>query len=113
MLIDFDTRCLCWCGRRQRGFGFAPRRHDPITWACSPECSKMSAKARFMDHDLDRYEELALLAGGQEAGAYLEQIGKTDLALLTPEEWESFLRLVLIGYADRMREQIGSYQPSS
>ena len=66
-----------------------------------------------MDHDLDRYEELALQAGGQEAGAYLEQIGKTDLALLTPEEWESFLRLVLIGYADRMREQIGSYQPSS
>ena len=111
MLIDFDVRSLCWCGRRQRGYGYAARKHDPITWACSPECSEMSARARFMSHDLDRYEELALQAGGRSAGAYLEEIGKTDLALLTPEEWEAFLRLVLIGYSDRMRELLGSYEP--
>ena len=111
MLIDFDLRSLCWCGRRQRGYGYAARRHDPITWACSPECSKVSARARSMAHDLDRYEELALQAGGRSAGAYLEEIGKTDLARLTPLEWESFLRLVLIGYADAMRELIRMDRP--
>ena len=32
----------------------------------------------------------AVLKGGEVAGQYLDSIGKTDLASLTPDEWLAF-----------------------
>jgi hypothetical protein len=49
-------------------------------------------------------EEDALEAASQTAGEFLESIGKTDLAQLEREEWESLIESVVTGYADRLRE---------
>ena len=38
------------------------------------------------------------LKSGKAGGAYLESIGKTDLAKLTKEEWLNFLTLILEEY---------------
>lgn len=49
-------------------------------------------------------EQDALEVAGQMAGEFLDSIGKTDLAQLTVEEWESLLESVVTGYTDRLRE---------
>jgi hypothetical protein len=38
----------------------------------------------------DEYELGAVLEAGRGAGGYLDEIGKTDLALLRAEEWRDF-----------------------
>lgn len=35
----------------------------------------------------DEYELGAMLEAGRSAGGYLDEIGKTDLAVLSAEEW--------------------------
>lgn len=35
-------------------------------------------------------DEAAALLGGRHAGEYLDEIGKSDLATLTREEWATF-----------------------
>jgi hypothetical protein len=49
-------------------------------------------------------EQDALEAASQTAGEYLESLGKTDLAQMEREEWESLIESVVTGYADRLRE---------
>jgi hypothetical protein len=49
-------------------------------------------------------EQEALEAASQTAGEFLESIGKTDLAQLEREEWESLIESVVTGYSDRLRE---------
>lgn len=43
---------------------------------------------------LSKIEKEALFVGGEAGGAYLDHIGKSDLATLTGEEWFEFLRIV-------------------
>lgn len=43
-----------------------------------------------MSDPVFRIDERAILKGGDVAGQYLDDIGKTDLAKLTPEEWTTF-----------------------
>ncbi len=56
--------------------------------------------------ELDRYEQRARDAAGERAGAFLDAIGKTDLATLTPEEWATFLQQVLVGFEDELRRML-------
>jgi len=44
------------------------------------------------------WEITAALYGGEMGGEYLEEIGKTDLRTLTPEEWSTFLQVVCSNY---------------
>lgn len=37
------------------------------------------------------------LEGGNAAGAYLDQCGKTDIAALTPDQWRTFCILLVNG----------------
>jgi Family of unknown function (DUF6511) len=60
--------------------------------------------------DPTRNEMEAMRAGGDAGGAFLDEIGKTDLALLTGEEWETFLTRVIGGYCETLRQ---SAQPLS
>jgi hypothetical protein len=55
---------------------------------------------------LDAFEIGAALEAGSQAGAYLEEIGKTDLAALSPDEWRSFLRRIVVGYEHALRRKI-------
>jgi hypothetical protein len=55
--------------------------------------------------ELSETETRALIDGGNEGGAYLDSIGKTDLAALSQEEFQAFLRAVLDGFGGSMRRQ--------
>ena len=48
--------------------------------------------------DVFRIDRNAVLRAGDMAGQYLDEIGKTDLATLTSQEWEAFLFRV-VGHA--------------
>jgi hypothetical protein len=55
---------------------------------------------------LDAYEIGAALEAGNEAGAFLDEIGKTDMATLDGDEWREFLRRVIVGFENSMRRKI-------
>ena len=49
-----------------------------------------------MAKDLEKFERIALEKAGALGGRYLEGIGKTDMSVLTEEEWNG------LGLADSM-----------
>ena len=50
-------------------------------------------------HEID-----ALLAASPAGGEYLEKLGKTDLAVLTEDEWMGFIEAVVTAFQDRMAQ---------
>ena len=52
-------------------------------------------------------EEAAMAAGGDDAGEYLESLGKSDLATLTQPEWRQLIEIVVTGYCNTLRELAG------
>jgi hypothetical protein len=55
---------------------------------------------------LDVYEDRAIEAGSEEAGAYLDGLGKSDLADLEKHEWLEIGRRWLVGYAEAMQKMM-------
>ena len=53
-------------------------------------------------------EQAAITYGGKMAGEYLDSLGKTDLAILTVEEWQTLLTCIVGGYCDRLCELAAS-----
>ena len=53
--------------------------------------------------ELDAIEHEAMIQGGEAAGNYLDEIGETDLAKLSREQWLEFLRRLLTGYECTLR----------
>ena len=49
-------------------------------------------------------ETTPMVEGGKAGGAYLESFGRTDLALLTEDEWDTFVEVIVTGYCDYLRE---------
>ena len=49
-------------------------------------------------------EIAAMVAGGEAGGEYLESLGRTDLALLTEHEWDTFVEAIVTGYCDHLCE---------
>jgi hypothetical protein len=45
-------------------------------------------------------DEFKLESVSDDAGQYLDALGKTDLATLTRDEWMGFLRTVIIAYQE-------------
>jgi len=52
-----------------------------------------------------------MLEGGRSAGGYLDEIGKTDLQLLSREEWREFLFRMLTGYEQALRQKLTNNEP--
>ena len=52
-------------------------------------------------------EQAAMAAGGDAAGAYLESLGRSDLATLSQPEWRQLIEIVVTGYCDTLRELAG------
>lgn len=97
------SRACCNCKRETlRGLTFHER---DICTACAPFAGVVPMIATT---DL---ESAALAAGGDQAGQYLDEIGKTDLATLTGDEWGAFLAKVLEGYSTHMREAAAAAPP--
>jgi hypothetical protein len=53
---------------------------------------------------LDKHEEVAADKASKWAGAYLDEIGKTDLSSLNLIEWKEFRRRMIVGFSDAIRE---------
>ena len=48
-------------------------------------------------------EKAAFVQGGEMGGEYLDSIGKTDLEALEPDEWLTFVEVLVTGYCDHLR----------
>ena len=101
---------LCGVCRRRAttGLGWAGRQGKPVMWLCdSPECGQSARSVYEMPQStLDAYEQTARNEAGDLAGAYLDGIGKTDLASLTETEWRAFLDQVVVGFEASLRRQL-------
>lgn len=74
---------------------------EPLHQFCSKECA-MAYMTR--GAPLARHEEDAIRKGGDAAGAYLDSLGKTDLASMTPEEWRRFCEALFVATCDSLRK---------
>ena len=89
------------CRRRAVWLGYRPPESDrlPAIWLCDDEyCHAAAAGTYAMPKDI--------------AGGYLDEIGKTDLANLDPEQWREFLRRLLTGYERVLRRKIINDEPA-
>lgn len=94
------------CRRRaSTGCGWAGQQGKPILWLCDdPVCGAMARSVYEMPKDhLDAYEQRARDEAGDAAGAYLDGLGKSDLASLTQDEWRGFLDQVIVGFETALR----------
>jgi hypothetical protein len=116
VLKDYATKdpAVCAvCRRHAVALGYAPKRL-PLIWLCDNAGCHAAAKEvyRMPNAMLDDYEIGAVLEAGRDAGAYLDEIGKTDLAMLDPGEWREFLRLIVTGYEHALRRKILNGEPA-
>lgn len=78
---------------------------------CSPRCSEIFMVARAAEIELKTNERDAALAGGKQAGGYLDSLGKTDLADMTADEWAEFCAAMVKGYVSDLQKQAAEYVP--
>ena len=60
--------------------------------------------------DMTENEIQAIMHAGTPGGEYLDSIKKTDLAVLTEEEWYTFIECIVTGYQDKLFELNGKMQ---
>lgn len=106
-IFDAEPVCCGVCKRAATGIGYAPKQGKPILWLCDdPVCIGLGSKVFRMPKEMTQFEAFALSDAGEEAGAYLESVGKTDLAELNAEEWVTFLKTILFTFEKKMRERL-------
>ncbi len=88
------------CGRHAVGVGFS----NPPRWLCH-ECADILEHIKSVRR-FDAYELKARQGGVEAAGAYLKEIGKTDLAEFEAEEAEILCGRIWKGCADELRRVI-------
>lgn len=59
----------------------------------------------------DKTEQRAAQQASERIGSYLEQIGKTDLAAMTGEEWQGFLLHAFTCTAEEVRNIVAEEVP--
>jgi len=52
--------------------------------------------------DKDDDERAALQEAGQEAGAFVESLGRTDLAAWASQEWATLVEVIVTAYQDAL-----------
>lgn len=92
----------CPVCRRAGGEVTISYRDGPLAHVCSQECARIYVQAKGKI-DMERFEKDAAAKGGEEAGAYLDQIGKTDLADLTAEQWAEFCQIMFSATCNALR----------
>lgn len=61
--------------------------------------------------EFKRLEQIATVKGGEEAGQYLDEIGKFSLDKLTEAEWETFCYRLVAGYRYALHETLKNEAP--
>lgn len=91
----------CAVCRRSTHEGRALSTPDSLTHFCCDTC----IKAWIMrGPNIVQNERSAAIKGGEAAGVYLEEIGKTDLADMTEGEWAEFCTRLYVAACDALRE---------
>lgn len=111
--------CVCViCARPGVGLGFVKRgtrtaHKREILWLCDDqECWEIAAMiGTKKQKEFARLDGIASADGVDEAGAYLDTIGKTDLATLTREEWLEFGKRVVAGYRGALKGRLSTEAP--
>lgn len=111
-LQQFFGTCFI-CTRRHDNLAHAPYQRAPLKWVCWPCLTVVDIKKAYHmpTRQLDQYERQALEDGGNAGGAYLDEIGKTDLAELTELEWATFWRTGFAAYTESMRKIVSREIP--
>lgn len=101
------TACAV-CRRHAVWLGYAPKQGAKAIWLCGDvECSNGGKEIYQMSQaNLDAYEVGAALEAGELGGAFLDEIGKTDMATLDGDEWREFLRRIIVGFEKSMKQKI-------
>ncbi len=107
-----DPTVCCVCRRRAMALGYTPSQRRPTIWLCDDKyCHQVARKVYAMPAEkLDIYELVAMRHGGEQGGSYLDEIDKTDLTRLAAEEWDEFLRRVLVGYEQELRRKLLAHE---
>jgi Family of unknown function (DUF6511) len=108
------TACAV-CRRHAVWLGFRPSKYRlPIIWLCDDEyCHAAAVRVYAMPKKmLDAHELGAMLEAGEIAGEYLEELGTTDLAKLSPDQWREFLRQLLTSYEHILRRKVLNGEPA-
>jgi hypothetical protein len=61
--------------------------------------------------DPNKHETNALAAASISAGAYVEEIGKTDLARWSEQEWATLIDVVVTAFQDFLRQAYADDPP--
>lgn len=105
----FSTRVCFICGEPSTGFAYTPHKSFETGWTCTPCYPHIKEAYSMPDSVMADLERQAKEAASAKGGAYLDGIGKTDLATLEPEEWNAFLGEVLTGYRDTVRSLVSTH----
>ena len=93
------------CPREAKGFGYNPKlagEDGRAGIACSMKCLNTLKEKQGMMNDATPNETQAVLHGGNMGGEYLDELGKTNLAALSEDEWQQFLFCVVGGYVEKI-----------
>ena len=77
--------------------GQSHRQHVAVP-TCSLTCLSIVTERKLMLEEPTEVEAKGLAAASDLGGGYLESVGKTDLAKLTPEQWQEFVSTVCGGF---------------
>lgn len=105
--------CCAVCRQPEVGAGYAPpgkrRKLEHVVWTCSAHIDLAKTVFHMPPADLNRLEWTALREAGEAMGGYLDGLGKTDLAALSPEEFETALATAIWGYGEAMARQLRAH----
>lgn len=94
------------CQRRATGLGVGDIRNPK--WLCQ-ECSTIAEQIRSTKR-LDMYEVNALGDAMNDVGAYLSEIGKTNLADFEDIEARELVKRAVLGFGRSIRKQIREHR---
>ena len=111
LALRFGTRdplTCAVCRRRAGPSGYTERPAVKIIWLCEePACLALGEVVWHMPSE--RFEPVEIEARNDAAdagGAYLEQLGRTDLATLSVDEYRELVRVVIVAFGDAMRARL-------
>lgn len=106
--VGMNTEGLC-CVCRGRDAGIAVKASGRLHWVCDdPTCLDTATRIGSMKtSEFDRLEaEAAIVGGGDAMGAFLDEIGVTDMASLSPEQWAEMCKRGAAGYRTHLKKLV-------
>jgi hypothetical protein len=100
------------CACLAAGIGYAPSDRQRILWVCDdPDCLTIARDTyRMRQIEWEQIEIEAIRDAGNRAGEWLDRTGKTDLATMTPEEWDGFCRFMVAAYRSQLAYHVAAYK---